>query len=298
VVADTLQSSVPEEYLVQAMSSRSQEIDDTTTVSNLSIDNHSTEQQNLLSTHSPSPQASRIDNEDEERNATPTEDFAGGSELSDTSSQSSSILPYSEQSPLTEQHKLVSTTTDDDDVVLQPLPHAENEPCPPLQDNHPTKTPTSSHQPSHIPVLAKRLKKHLSHDSMSVNDDNDNFDLSTLPRYQSTRQPAKLDDDILNNVHHQPQSSRIPILNPSMSPPSSYHHPPSPYDSVRPRGGGVGGRYPSSPHSGTTRYRQFVANEGDAPSPGKAGRETLPRHRKDSSSSSESEIEDNCQPQM
>jgi len=304
VVTDALQSSVPEEYLVQAgtvMSSQSLEIDDNTTtvtntLSNLSLDNYSTEQQNLLPADSPIPQASRVTNEYEEQNATPTEDFAAGSEWSDTSSQSSSsVLPYSEQTPLAEQHKMLSMPTgDDEDAVLQPFPHADNEPHPPMQDSQPTKTPASSHQTSCIPVLAKHFKKHVPNYSLPDNDDNDS---ATLPRYQSTRQPAKLDDVMLNNVHHQPQSSRIPILNPSMSPPSSYYRPPSPYDSVQPRGGGVGGRYPSSPHSGPTRYCQFVANELDAPSPGKAGRETLPRHKKDRSSSSEGEGEDERQPQ-
>ena len=283
-----------------AMSSQSQEIDDSTTtvtntLSNLSLDNHSTEQQNL-SANSPTPQASRVTNEDKEQNATPTEDFAGGSEWSDTSSQSSSsILPYSEQTPLAEQRKLVSTPTgDDEDAVLQPFPHTDNEPHPPMQDSEPTKTPASSHQSSCIPVLAKHFKKHVPTDSLPDNDDNDS---ATLSHYRSTRQPAKLDDVMLNNAHHKPQLSRIPILNPSMSPPSSYYCPPSPYDSVQPRGGGVGGRHSSSPHSGPTRYRQFVANELNAPSPGKAGRETLPRHKKDSSSSSEGEREDEHQPQ-
>jgi len=304
MVADTLQSSIPEEYLVQtgtAMSNGSQEIEGeittvTNTLSNLSLDNNSVEQQNLLPTDSPSPQAIRVTNEDEEQ---PTEDFAGGSELSDTSSQSSSsILPYSEQTPLAEQRRLVSSPTDyDDGAVSQPILPAENEPCPSVQNSHVSKTPSSS-QPSRIPVLAnKHLRKHTTSDSSPMND---NFDLSTLPRYQSTRQPGKLDNILLNNAHQQPQSSRIPILNPSMSPTSSYYRPTSPFDNVRPRGGGVGGRYPSSPHSGPTRYHQFVANEADAPSPGKAGRETLPKHKKDavssSSSSSVSEGEDKPKP--
>lgn len=278
VAADTLHSSIPEEYLIRTgtpLSSQSHDLDYskyctsvTSTLSSLSLDSQSARQRSV-SSHDSTPHVSTATNVDGGQDATPTEDCAGGSEWSETSSPSSP-LPCSEQTPLVEQRTLVSSTSDrnnNDDV----------QPRPPSNDQ---STSTKSQQPSRIPVLAKHLRQEPLSDAAVVNDDS-----TTLPSYQSTRKPVNFDDLTLNSAHHQqPMLSRIPVLNPSMSPPSSYYRPPSPINSAgATRRAGVGGRYPS-PHT-ASKFSHFVANESNAPSPGKAGRETLPRDDKDSDSS-------------
>ena len=286
MVADTLHSSVPEEYLVQAgtaMSSQSHDLDDSkyctsvsSTLSSLSLDNRSAQQRSISSHGSPTPQISSATNVDGGHDATPTEDCPGGSEWSETSSPSSP-LPCSEQTPLVEQRALVSHTSDDsnsdnDDAISQPHPPSNGQ-----------STSNKSQQPSRIPVLAKRLKQEPLSDVAVEKDD------STIPHYQSSRKPVNFDDLTLNSAHHQqPLLSKIPVLNPSMSPPSSYYRPPSPYNTTgAARRAGVGGRYPS-PHA-ASKFSHFVANESDAPSPGKAGRETLPRDDRDLDSDSVSD---------
>ena len=282
VAADTLHSSVPEEYLVRTgtpVSSQSHDLDDskyctsvTSTLSSLSLDNQSARQRSV-SSHDSTPHVSTATNVDGGHDATPTEDCAGGSEWSETSSLSSPF-PCSEQTPLVEQRTLVSSTSDrnnnDNDAICQPHP-----------PSHDQSTSTKSQQPSRIPVLAKHLRQEPLSDAAVVNDDS-----TALPSYQSTRKPVNFDGLTLNSAQHQqPMLSRIPVLNPSMSPPSSYYRPPSPFNSAgATRRAGVGGRYPS-PHT-ASKISHFVANESNAPSPGKAGRETLPRDDKDSDSSS------------
>lgn len=283
MVADTLHSSVPEEYLIQtgtAMSSQSQDLDDsnyctsvTSTLSSLSLDNQSAQQRSVSSHDSPTPQISEATNVDGGHDATPTEDCPGGSEWSETSSPSSP-LPCSDQTPLVEQRALVSPTSDDnnndDDATSQPHPPSNDQ-----------STSTKTQQPSRIPVLAKHLRQEPLSDAAD--------DSTTIPRYQSSRKPVNFDDLTLNSAHHQqPMSSKIPVLNPSMSPPSSYYRPPSPHNTTgAARRAGVGGRYPS-PHT-ASKFSHFVADETDAPSPGKAGRETLPRDDRDLNSSSVSD---------
>ena len=285
VAADTLHSSVPEEYLIRTgtpLSTQSPDLDDskyctsvTSTLSSLSLDNQSAQQRSVSSHDSPTPHVSTATNVDGGHDATPTEDCAGGSEWSETSSLSSP-LPCSEQTPLVEQRTLVSSTSDrnnnddDDDAISQPHPPSNSQ-----------SASTKSQQPSRIPVLAKHLRQEPLSDTAIVNDDS-----TTIPSYRSTRKPVNFDDLTLNSAHHQqPVLSRIPVLNPSMSPPSSYYRPPSPFNSAgATRRAGVGGRYPS-PHA-ASKFSHFVANESDAPSPGKAGRETLPRDDKDLDSSS------------
>ena len=267
MVGDTLHSSVPEEYLIQtgtARSSQSHDLDDskcctsvTTTLSNLSLDNQSA-QRSVSSHDSPTPSVSTATNVDEDNDAT----CPGGSEWSETSSPSSP-LPYSDQTPLVERRAIVSPTSDE---------NATSQPHPPSNDH---STSNKMQQPSRIPVLAKHLRQGPLSDTAE----------DPIPRYQSSRKPVNFDDLTLNSAHHQqPTSSRIPVLNPSMSPPSSYYRPPSPYSATgAARRAGVGGRYPS-PHA-ASKFSHFVANESDTPSPGKAGRETLPRDDRDLSSS-------------
>ena len=283
MVADTLHSSVPEEYLVHTgmpLSNQSHDIDDskyctsvTSTLSSLSLGNQYTQQRSVSSHDSPTPQVSTATNVDGGHDATHTEDCAGGSEWSETSSLSSP-LPCSEQTPLVEQRTLVSSTSDrndnDNDAISQPHPPSNDQ-----------STSTRSQQPSRIPVLAKHLRQEPLSDAAVVNDDS-----TAIPSYQSTRKPVNFDDLTLNSAHHQqPMLSRIPVVNPSMSPPSSYYRPPSPFNTGgATRRAGVGGRYPS-PHT-AAKFSHFVANESDAPSPGKAGRETLPRDDNDLDSSS------------
>lgn len=281
MVADTLHSSVPEEYLVQtgtATSSQSCDQDDskyctsvTSTLSSLSLDNQSAQQRSVSSHDSLTPQISIATNVDGGHDATPTEDCAGGSEWSETSSPSSH-LPCSDQTPLAEQRALLSSSSDvnnNDDVISQPHPPSNNQ-----------SASNRSQQPSRIPVLAKRLRQDPSLDSAIVNDDDSN----AVPLYQSLRKPVNFDNLSLNSAHQQhPTLSRIPVLNPSIPPPSSQYHSPSPYNSTSvARRAGVGGRYPSPPTA--TKFSHFVANESNAPSPGKAGIETLPRDDKDSNS--------------
>lgn len=281
MVGDTLHSSVPEEYLVQtgtAMSSQSHDPDDskyctsvTSTLSSVSLDNQSVQKRSVSSHGSPTSQISVATNVDGEDDATPTEDCAGGSEWSETSTPSSP-LPCSEQTPMIEQRTLVSSTSDDsndnNDAISQPHPPSNDQ-----------LTSNRSQQASRIPVLAKRLQQEPSSDA-------GNDDSTAIPVYKSSRKPVNFDDLTLNSAHQQqPMLSRIPVLNPSMSLPSSYYRPPSPYNTTGvARRAGVGGRYPS-PHT-ASKFSHFVANESDAPSPGKAGRETLPRDDRDLNSSS------------
>ena len=282
VAADTLHSSVPEEYLIRTgtpLSSQSHDLDDskyctsvTSTLSNLSLDNQSARQRSV-SSHDSTPHVSTATNVDGGHDATPTEDCAGGSEWSETSSLSSP-LPCSEQTPLVEQRTLASSTFDrnnnDNDAICQPRPPSNDQ-----------STSTKSQQPSRIPVLAKHLRQEPLSDAAVVN-----YDSTAVPSYQSTRKPVNFDDLSLNSAHHQqqPTLSRIPVLNRPMSP-NSYYRPPSPFNNAgTTRRAGVGGRYPS-PHT-ASKFSHFVANESNAPSPGRAGRETLPRDDKDSDGSS------------
>lgn len=276
MLGDTLHSSVPEEYLVQtgtAMSSQSHDHNDsnyctsvTSTLSSLSLENQSAQQRGMSSHDSPTPQSNMADNVGRGHDATPTEDCAGGSEWSETSSPSSP-MPYSDQTPMVEQRALVSSASDD----------ATSQPHPP-SNNH--STSNRSQQPSRIPVLAKQLRQEPSLETAVIDDDSTN-----IPTYRSSRKPVNFDELTLNSAHQQqPTLSRIPVLNPSMSPPGSYYCPPSPYSNAgATRRAGVGGRYPS-PHT-ASRFSHFVADETDAPSPGKAGRETLPRNEIDLKSS-------------
>ena len=272
MVGDTLHSSVPEEYLAQtgtAMSSQSHDLGDskcctsvTTSLSSLSLDNQSTQRRSVSSHDSPTPPVSTATNVDGDNDAT----CPGGSEWSETSSPSSPV-PCSDQTPLVEQRATLSPTSDD---------NATSQPHPPSYDH---STSNKNQQPSRIPVLAKHLRQEPLSDAAE----------EPIPRYQSSRKPVNFDDLTLNSAHHQqPTLSRIPVLNPSMSPPSSYYRPPSPYNATgAARRAGVGGRYPS-PHA-ASKFSHFVANETDAPSPGKAGRETLPRDDRDMNNSSVSD---------
>ena len=281
MMADTLHSSIPEEYLVRTgtpISSHSNDVDDfkyctsvTSTLSGLSLDNQSTPQQRSVSScDSPTPQMSTATNVDGGHNATPTEDCAGGSELSEISSMSTP-LPCSEQTPLVEQRVLVSFTSDgnndDNDAISKARP--------PLNDQ---STSNKSQQPSHIPVVGENLRQEASSDAAVANNDS-----TAIPSYRSSRKPVNFDDITLHSAHHQqPILSRIPVLN---SPPSSFYRPPSPYNSTgAARRAGVGGHNPLP--RAASKLSHFVANELDTPLPGKAGRETLPQDDKNLDSSS------------
>jgi len=124
------------------------------------------------------------------------------------------------------------------------------------------------------------LRQEPSSDSALANDNDSN----AIPFYQSSRKPVNFDNLSLNSAHQQhPTLSRIPVLNSSVPPPSSYYHPPSPYNSTGvTRRERVGGHHPSAPAA--TKLSHFVANESKALSPGKAGIETLPRDDKNSNS--------------
>jgi len=160
VVADTLHSSVPEEYLVQtgtAMCSQSCDQNDskyctsvTSILSSVSLDDQSAQQRSVSSHDSPNPQISIATDVYGEHDTTPTEDCAEGSEWSDTSSPSSP-LPCSDQTPLVEQRALVSSSSDinnNDGVISQPHPPSNNQ-----------SATNKSQQPSRIPVLVKRLRQ-------------------------------------------------------------------------------------------------------------------------------------------
>ena len=294
MMVDTLHSSIPEEYLVQTgtpMSNNSNDLDNskyytsvTSTLSSLSLGNQSTVQQRSVSScDSPTPQMSTAANVDGGHDATSTEDCAGGSELSETSSMSTP-LPCSEQTPLVEQRALVSFTSDgnnDDNDAISKI-------HPPLND---PSTFNKSQQPSHIPEVGKNLKQETSSDAAVANDDS-----TAIPSYRSSRKPVNFDDLTLNSAHHQqPMLSRIPVLN---SPPSSYYRPPSPYNSTgAARKAGVGGHNPL-PHA-ASNFSHFVANELDTPLPGKAGRETLPQDDKNlDSNSTNGDKKQDCHPLM